>query len=80
MKKLKPKDVQSIFMVGLIVGALTGFIGAFYEHAVLCCIGGVMMFGMVLFRVVCYRCPHCGKFLDRSTGPFCPHCGKEVNE
>ena len=25
------------------------------------------------------RCPHCGSYLGRNTGPYCPECGKEVD-
>ena len=25
------------------------------------------------------KCPHCGRWLDRSSGKFCPHCGKPLD-
>lgn len=40
---------------------------------------------MIIFMValgihlIFYRCPHCGKFLDRSTGDYCPYCGQQMD-
>ena len=42
---------------------------------------GALMIGVgLLFSLLLGRCPHCGKYLDRSSGDFCPYCGKKVGE
>lgn len=25
------------------------------------------------------KCPHCGRWLGRSSGKFCPHCGRPLD-
>ena len=80
MKKLRPKKVNLIFGIALLAGAAAGFYGVFSEKTVLSCIGIAAMAGAVLFRFIFYRCPHCGKYLDRSTGRYCPYCREDVNE
>lgn len=80
MNRLSPKKVNRLYIIILIVSALIAFIGVFTEKNALCVIGIVAIFADIAFRLVCYRCPHCGEYLDRSSGDFCPYCGKEVNE
>jgi len=79
MKKPVPKKVNSIFWIVFAIGCIAGFIGAFLEGTAILMIGMVAMLCSVILRVIYYRCPHCGKYLDRSTGEYCPCCGKEVN-
>lgn len=80
MKRLKLKVVNGIFILALLVGAVVGLYGACAESVLLCGTGMAVIFGDILFRIIFYRCPHCGKFLDRSEGKFCPHCGEEIDE
>lgn len=80
MKKLKPKKMQMYFWIILIAGALLGFIGAAAELELLSFFGMLVIFLGIILRIIFYRCPYCGKFLDRSTGDFCPYCGKKLNE
>lgn len=80
MKKLTPKKVQKYFWIIFILGALIGFIGATAEKELLSFFGILVIFLDIILRVIFYRCPYCGKYLDRSTGDFCPYCGKNVNE
>lgn len=80
MKNLKPKKVQKYFWIFLILGALIGYAGVAAEIELLSFFGMLVIFLDIIFRVIFYRCPHCGRYLDRSTGEFCPYCGKNVNE
>lgn len=80
MKKLRPRTVRILFWVALAIGAITGFAGVFFNNDPLLFIGLGIMFGSVVFYAIFYRCPHCGRYLDRSTGPYCPYCRKEVNK
>lgn len=80
MNRLSPKKVNNLYIIILMASALIAFIGAFSEKTALSVIGVLAIFADIGFRLICYRCPHCGKYLDRSSGDFCPYCGKEVNE
>ena len=80
MNKLSPKKVNELYIIILLAGAVITMIGAFTEKTVPSVIGIVVIFANIAFRLICYRCPHCGKYLDRSSGDFCPYCGKEINE
>lgn len=80
MKRPKPQNVNRIYIAVLIVGAVTGLYGAQSEKIAFFAASMVIIVGDMLFRILFYRCPHCGKFLDRSSGRYCPHCGEDVNE
>ena len=80
MKNLKPKKVNQLFGIILFVSAVIAFYGAFSENTIFSGIGMVGMMGAILFKVIFYRCPYCGKYLDRSTGKYCPYCGKMIPE
>lgn len=81
MKNRTPKKVRIhtflIFFIGIVISGI-GILAN--EEAVLCMTGIAVMFVSIIHHVIFYRCPHCGRFLDRSTGEFCPHCGEKVNE
>lgn len=79
MNKLSPGKVRMLGWIILAAGAGLGFAGAFAGHKALVVMGVLIMFGSQVFRWICYRCPHCGKYLDRSTGGFCPYCGKNIS-
>ncbi len=79
MKKMSPKQVDLYCILILAVGAALGAIGAFSEIKFLEIIGITLLIGDIVFRVACYRCPYCGRYLDRSRGEYCPYCGKELN-
>lgn len=81
MKKMTPKQIRARTFIILGIGLLIALCGiAWNEHTALIITGLLIMFSSIIHHVIFYRCPHCGKFLDRSTGDFCPGCGKEVNK
>lgn len=80
MKKLKPKTVHRLCWLFLLIGAIIALCGIPVESNVFILIGLVVMCCALIFRVIFYRCPHCGKYLDRSTGQYCPYCRGNVNE
>lgn len=75
----KPKTARKIVWCLLSIGAIIGLIGS-YSSDILFVIGIVLMICAILTHFIFYRCPHCGRFLDRSTGEFCPCCGKEIDQ
>lgn len=78
---MKPQKVRKIQYLIFITGVIIAFLGILLsETTALMIIGIVVMFAAVIFHFIFYRCPHCGAFLDRSTGEFCPQCGRKVNE
>ena len=80
MKRLLPKKVNAYFLLILAAGTILEGIGIFTEIRPLAIAGIILTLGDIVFRLVCFRCPHCGKYLDRSTGDYCPYCGKDVNQ
>lgn len=81
MKKLMPKQIRKITFLILFIGAIIAFLGiSLNENVILIIMGLIAMIASIVFHFVFYRCPHCGKFLDRSTGDYCPYCSKNVNE
>lgn len=81
MKNLIPRKVAKIRTILLICGAIVAFLGvARNENLVLIFGGMAVMIASSIFHIIFYRCPHCGKFLDRSAGEYCPYCSKEVNK
>lgn len=80
MKKITPKQVRARTFIILGIGLLIALCGVALEISALSMVGLLIMFSSIIHHVIFYRCPHCGKFLDRNTGEFCPGCGKKVNE
>ena len=48
------------------------------EVTALTVIGVLLVIAGLIIHFAYYRCPHCGRFLDRSTGAYCPYCGKKM--
>ena len=80
MKKIKPKNVNLLVCAILIIGFIVAFCGVPKETSTITVIGVAIMCFAIIFRVIFYRCLHCGKYLDRSTGEYCPYCRETVNE
>ena len=75
---MKPSKVREIECIGYVLGFIMTIIGAMENINFLYTIGIVIFVGAFLFRLACYRCPHCGEHLGRSKGEYCPHCGEKM--
>ena len=81
MKRLTPKEIRSIALSLFAAGVVLAWGGVLADEDVRLIVPGfLVMFGAIIVHLIFYRCPHCGRYLDRSTGEFCPHCGKRLNE
>lgn len=78
MKKLPLKTVRSISVAALLVGGFIGLYGSLIDFAEMCIAGCVILILGVLFFLIFFRCPHCGRHLGRDHGPYCQYCGKET--
>ena len=79
MKKLLPTQVRRIVWILIAVGGVVGMVGALGEIKPLMVLGVVILICGMGYHYLFYRCPYCGRFLDRSTGAFCPYCGRNMN-
>ena len=78
MWKDSPRTVRKIVFGTFAVGAVPALAGAMMEVTALTVIGVLLVIVAAVIHFMFYRCPHCGEFLDRSTGAYCPHCGKKM--
>ena len=88
MKKLKErllqlsiKDRQSIFYVLLGVAMFLVVLG-WCSHVILVILGILVLFLMLFYALLAFRCPACNAFLSiRMIGySHCPKCGKELDK
>ena len=76
IKGISLKKVRIIFYCLCLLGTLIILLGAYISQLVLVVLGGVELFGAVIFLLFFYRCPCCGDFLGGGiVGEYCPHCG-----
>ncbi len=80
MKRKTIRQKNNIFIISLFASFLVAMIGASCNVDLLAVIGGLGIVFAVAYRVISYRCPYCGKYLDRNNGDFCPCCGKKLDE
>lgn len=79
MKKLHPKTINVLYFVIFLIGCLLILLGGLREMTPLVGVGGIVVIVALVFRVLLYRCPTCGKYLDRTKPDgYCPHCGKAL--
>lgn len=66
---LRQKDyiIAALAIGGLFVSMVQGWLGA------------VMLLAALGLYNMCWRCPHCGKFLGRKHELHCRYCGKAVD-
>jgi len=75
---MRLRRVEMIFGIIPAFGFLAAMCGAALEKSILIAVGMAAMVGALVFRIVFYRCPHCGRYLDRNSGKYCQYCGKET--
>ena len=82
MKKLTPKTVNRWNWILWAVGALAALLGIVGEpdSAALCVTGILVMLGGCVFRILFFRCPSCGAYLDRGMPEYCHHCGTKIDD
>ena len=77
---MSPKSVNGLCLVLLGLGAVIALLAAHFMVEWMVFTGLVVMVSSMFLRITFYRCPYCGKYLDRSKGEFCPYCGKRIRE
>lgn len=78
MKRLSPKKIQAICEMLLLISVAVVLFGVWLEVKAVIAIGLLLLFGSIVLRIAFYRCPHCGSYLDRSSGDYCPDCGRRL--
>lgn len=76
---MKPTMANRICWIIFGVGLLVAFVGLL-SYEVFCFAGVVIIMAAVVFRMIFFRCPYCGTYLDRGNPTYCPKCGEKVNE
>ncbi len=78
---MRPKTAKGIYLIVLVVGLIVTLIGGliFHSNAVIWTGGGILIAG-IIFHMIFYRCPACGRHLGRNNGEFCQHCGASLFE
>ncbi len=76
--KTSPQTHNRIFLGILALAIVFLLIGVFVNNTTLMGTGLTLAFGSFVFRVMTYRCPHCGYYLGRRDGTHCPKCGKNI--
>ena len=77
MNGVSPKKIRRIFWIAILVTIVLGFVGVFTGWTFLTTVMEVLFILDIVFYILCYRCPHCGRHLGRRGGSFCPYCGEE---
>lgn len=67
---MTPKHSFECLWAGLVLGFVIGF----FTRWIAC----VIIAAALLQYLVFFRCPHCGKHLDRGLPDYCPKCGAEL--
>lgn len=80
LSNVKLRNVIIITIVLCLSGITVNVVGAILDLMYLAIIGMILIFVGVIYHISFYRCPHCGKYLDRSFSEYCPGCGKNINE
>lgn len=76
---MTPRKTLIIFWAVYAAGAAVLVAGAITKLIALVIAGSAILICDILFRIIFYRCPHCGKFLDRNLpSGYCPRCGKKI--
>jgi len=79
VKHTSPKKIRRIVRALFGLGVLLSIGGALASAPPAEVAGIAVLLGSLAVHFSLYRCPCCGKFLDRSSGDFCPYCGKNMN-
>lgn len=82
MKKLGPDAAILLFFTLLLVSGVLFYYGtqqASPAQEWLYTIAGLVVAVALGIHLIFYRCPHCGRHLDRVwVEGYCPHCGKKI--
>ena len=79
MRSMPRKKALKWSCLILLAGVAIAFVGLLARQTAVALVGPAVIVGSIVFHIVFYRCPHCGSYLGRNTGPYCPECGKEVD-
>ena len=84
MKKVSPVKALVVGMILQVMGLIVFSVGTVLEISLVQVIGVFLVAGGVIYMILYYKCPYCGKMLgsrgryDRGHMPgFCRYCGKQ---
>jgi len=79
MRSIPPKKARQIYL-GVGAGALLiVLMGVVMQSTRVELVGaGIMVLDMI-FHLITYHCPHCGRYLGRTWGDYCPFCGGDLD-
>lgn len=80
LKELKLQQIKKIFNIAAITIVVIVAIGSLLENLPICVFGFVLMIGAVVFNIIFYRCPRCGRHLGRDGGDYCQYCGVKFDD
>ena len=81
----KIRNVRLVLIGIGLIGAILGMVFATSNPAlspVFLTIAGIGAFGHIIYTLVAWHCPHCGRLLPTKHSfwsKFCPYCGKELD-
>jgi len=77
-KKVSRETVKKIVVAIILVGFFVYIIGNRTTASYLKIVGEVIILSSIIPVIMFWRCPKCGKFLNRIYQGCCPHCGYPI--
>jgi hypothetical protein len=73
------KTVKIIYLIIALLGLAVFAVGLFADSTIISVIGVAVIISAVIFHVIFYRCPCCGRYLGKNIGGFCQYCGEKLD-
>lgn len=82
------KKIRYIRLIFLAIGLIGAVLGLMFSKSnsvllpVFLVVAVIGCFGHVIYTMVAWRCPHCGRLLPTKHGfwsKYCPYCGEKLD-